>query len=61
LPAALICQPNPGWAGGQLTYGIKILKGAQPGALPVERLMRRELIVNLGTALPEALRWQMDG
>jgi hypothetical protein len=25
LPAALICQPNPGWAGGQLTYGIKYL------------------------------------
>jgi len=53
-----------GDAGGLIAYGTsrgetgqrvagyvdKILKGAQPGTLPVERLTGHELIVNLETA-----------
>lgn len=69
-----------GDAGGLIAYGTsrgetgrrvaahvdKILKGAQPGALPVERLTRHELIVNLKTArsisvtLPTALLERAD-
>jgi ABC-type uncharacterized transport system substrate-binding protein len=56
-----------GETGRQLAaYVDKILKGAQPGALPVERLMRHELIVNLETArsigvtIPLALRKRAD-
>ena len=56
-----------GETGRQLAaYVDKILKGAQPGALPVERLMRHELIVNLETArsigvtIPPALLKRAD-
>lgn len=56
-----------GETGRQLAaYVDKILKGAQPGALPVERLTRHELIVNLetarsiGVAVPAALLKRAD-
>jgi putative ABC transport system substrate-binding protein len=47
-------------------YVDKILKGAQPGALPVGRLMHHELIVNLetarsiGIAIPSSLLERAD-
>jgi putative ABC transport system substrate-binding protein len=67
-------------AGGLMSYGAslrdvyrrvavlveKILKGATPGELPVEQVMKRELVINLKTAqalgltIPPTLLFQAD-